>query len=60
MPSKLPQYTLRVPRELMGKFKYVSEYNARSSNRELELLIRNHVENLKKKTDSFCRKILTN
>lgn len=48
MPSNLPQYTLRIPKELMDKFKYVAEYNARSSNRELELLIRKHIEKFEK------------
>lgn len=43
MPSKLPHFAVRVDRELLEKFKYVAEYNARSANRELELLMRKHV-----------------
>ena len=45
MPSNLPQFTVRIAPELLRKFRYVAEYNARSANREAELLIREHVQN---------------
>ncbi len=48
MPSDLPRFTLRVERELMDKLKYIAEYNARSSNRELEMLIKNHSRKFEK------------
>ncbi|MCM1114540.1 MAG: Arc family DNA-binding protein [Clostridium sp.] len=48
MQSKLPQYSLRVPKELLDKLKYIAEYNARSSNRELEMMIRKHIEQFEK------------
>ncbi|MGN1123037.1 MAG: Arc family DNA-binding protein [Eubacterium sp.] len=48
MPSDLPRFTLRVERELMDKLKYIAEYNARSSNRELEMLIKNHIRKFEK------------
>lgn len=48
MPSNLPRFTLRVERELIDKLKYVAEYNARSSNRELEMLIKNHIRKFEK------------
>ena len=38
------KFTLRVDHELMEKFKYVAEYNGRSANRELEMLMRGRVE----------------
>ena len=44
VPSKLPHFAIRVERDLLDKFKYVAEYNARSANREIELLMRKHVE----------------
>lgn len=44
MPSNLPQFTIRIDPELLKKIRYVAEYNARSTNREVELLIRQHVE----------------
>lgn len=48
MPSNLPQFTVRIDSELLKKFRYVAEYNARSANREAEVLIRNHVETFEK------------
>lgn len=43
MPSKLPHFAIRIDRELMDKLKYIAESNARSANREIEMLIRKHV-----------------
>lgn len=48
MPSNLPQFTVRMNPELLKKFRYVAEYNARSANREAKLLIRKHVEQFEK------------
>lgn len=36
MPSALPQFTVRVDPELLKKFRYVAEFNARSANREAD------------------------
>lgn len=49
MPSALPQFTVRVDPELLKKFRYVAEFNARSANREAEMLMRIHVEEFEKK-----------
>lgn len=43
MPSKLPHYALRIPKETMSKLKYIAEYNGRSANKEIEQLILNHI-----------------
>lgn len=45
MAFKLSKFTLRINSELLKKFQYVAEYNARSANKELEILIRKHVDN---------------
>ena len=45
MPSKMPQFTIRIDPLLLKKFRYVAESNARSANREAETLIKEHVEN---------------
>ena len=37
------KFTVRIDSELLDKFKIVADYNARSANRELEVLIKNHV-----------------
>lgn len=48
MPSNMPQFTVRVDPELLRKFRYVAEYNARSANREAEVLFKAHVEEFEK------------
>ena len=48
MPSNLPQFTVRIDPDLLKKFRYVAEYNARSANREAEVLIKQHVEKFEK------------
>ncbi len=48
MPSSLPQFTIRIEPELLKKLRYVAEYNARSANREVEVLIREHVAQFEK------------
>ena len=45
---KNPQYGLRIPREQLDKIKYIAESNARSANREIELLIRRHIRDYEK------------
>lgn len=44
MAHDVSKFTLRTNTELMKKFRYVAEYNARSANREMEVLIREHVK----------------
>lgn len=48
MPSNLPRFTVRIDSELLKKFRYVAEYNARSANREAEFLIKRHVSEFEK------------
>jgi hypothetical protein len=40
---KNPQFGLRIPREQLDKIRYIAEENARSANREIELLIRRYI-----------------
>lgn len=40
MPSDLPRYTLRIPNDLLQKISYIAEANGRSTNREIEMLIK--------------------
>lgn len=49
MIHKQSKFTLRIDTELLKKFSYVASYNARSANRELEILIRKHVADFEKK-----------
>lgn len=48
MPSDTVKFTLRIESELLKKFRYVAEYNARSANRELEVLMKKYVAEFEK------------
>lgn len=48
MTTDTAKYTLRIDTELLKKFHYVADYNARSANRELEVLIKKHVAEFEK------------
>lgn len=48
MPTDQSKFTLRTESELLKKFRYVAEYNARSANKELEVLIKHHVSEFEK------------
>jgi len=43
MDEKLLRYTLRVDRMLFQKFRYVTESEGRSANKEIEQFIKKHV-----------------
>lgn len=49
MTNEIAKFTLRTDSELMKKFRIVANYNARSANREMEVLIKNHVAEFEKK-----------
>ena len=48
MTINTAKFTLRVNEELLKKFRFVADYNARSANRELEILMKKHVEEFEK------------
>lgn len=48
MKVKQSKFTLRINDELLKKFRYISEYNARSANNELTILIREHIAEFEK------------
>lgn len=48
MKVKQSKFTLRINDELLKKFHYISEYNARSANSELTILIRKHIAEFEK------------
>lgn len=49
MPSDTAKFTVRTDSELLKKFRYVAESNARSANRELEVLMKRHISEFEKK-----------
>ena len=48
MQSKTARFTLRIQSEQLRKFQVIADYNGRSSNRELEILIRRYIEYFEK------------
>lgn len=48
MSSDLSKFTVRTNSDLLKKFRYVAEYNARSANREIEVLMKNHIADFEK------------
>ena len=48
MASVLPQFTIRIDPDLLRKLRYIAEYNGRSANREIEMLIKRHISNFEK------------
>lgn len=49
MRSDLSKFTLRTNAELLKKFRFVADYNARSANREIEVLMKKQVDEFEKK-----------
>ena len=45
---KNPHFAVRIPREQLDKIKYIAEANARSANREIELLVRQRIAEYEK------------
>ena len=46
--AEFAKFTLRTEPELLKKFRFVAEYNARSANRELEVLMKKHIADFEK------------
>ena len=49
MKKEYPRYILRVSNEILFKLAFVSDFYGRSKNREIEYVIRKHVEDFEKK-----------
>lgn len=48
MSTDTAKFTLRIDAELLKKFRFVADYNARSANRELEVLMKKHIADFEK------------
>ena len=48
MINDTAKFTLRTDVEILKKFRYVADYNARSANRELEVLMKKHIAEFEK------------
>ena len=49
MKKDCPRFTLRVSKELLFKISYVSDFNGRTKNKEIEQILKKHVNEFEKK-----------
>lgn len=49
----LARFTLRVPKELLEKFGYIADYNGRTKNKELELMIKSRISAFEEKVEKI-------
>lgn len=55
MKDNLPRYTLRIEQRDLAKLGYIAEYHGRSKNREIEMLIRQHIREFEKEHGTIER-----
>lgn len=48
MKADTSKFTLRTDSDLLRKFHFVADYNGRSANRELEVLMKKHIAEFEK------------
>ena len=53
MPSDITKFTLKTESEILKKFRFVAEYNARSFNREIETLMKKHISEFEKANEKI-------
>ena len=44
LKDSLPRFTLRISQTLLSKIAYIAEYEGRTKNKEIEQLIKKHIE----------------
>lgn len=53
MKNDIAKFTLRTDSDLLRKFHFVADYNGRSANRELEVLMKKHIAEFEKEHDQI-------
>lgn len=53
MASNLPRYTLRIPQIYLEKIHYIAEENGRSTNKELEIMIKQRIKEYEEKNGTI-------
>jgi len=48
MPSDLPQFTIRLNKRTLYKIRYIASENERSANKEVVMLIKQHIKSFEK------------
>ena len=47
--DKIARYTIRIPKKLLNKVGYITEYNGRTKNKELEQMIKSRIKSFEEK-----------
>lgn len=58
--EKTPHFAIRIPETKLKKLKYIADYNARSANKEIEVIITKHIEQFEKEHGSIDLDNLSN
>lgn len=49
MSSQLPRYNFRTDKEILYKLNFIAEYNGRTSNKEIEFIVKQYITEFEKK-----------
>ena len=58
MNDSQPRYTLRVNRIVLDKLGYIAKYNARTKNKEIEWLIRQHIQTFEAEHGTITKNLI--
>lgn len=61
MKDKMPRFSLRLDKTILKKISYIASYEGRTTNKEIEHLISEHIKDFEKKDgkiilENFCNK----
>lgn len=64
MKDNLPRYTMRIERPLLDRLQYISEYEGRTANKQLEQLVKRCIREFEAEhgeiTDDMLSELFTN
>lgn len=58
MKDSLPRYTMRINADLLNKLHYVAEYDSRTVNKQLEMLVKKCVADFEEKHGEITEKMI--
>ncbi len=44
MKKDYPRYTLRIPKSMLAKISYIADFNGRTTNKQIEMIIRKQID----------------
>ncbi|MCI9386910.1 MAG: hypothetical protein K1W36_08065 [Lachnospiraceae bacterium] len=56
MKEEAAKFTLRTSKDVLWKFHYIADYSGRSSNRQLEILLKRYIASFENKHGSIVPK----